>query len=66
MKILQHAAVEMQNDEALSYRFATIIQTLDLMFLGALLFNLRSRDWPPFYSFSLDDLRNVINLKVIK
>jgi hypothetical protein len=34
------------------------------MFLGALLFNFRSRDWPPFYSFSLQDLRNVTNLRL--
>lgn len=61
MKILQHAAVEMQSDEALSFRFATLLSCLDLLFLGGILLNFRSRDWPPFYSFSLEDVRNVTN-----
>jgi len=41
-----------------SFTFAALLQTFDILYLGGLLFALRCRRWPEFFTFGMGDLRN--------
>jgi hypothetical protein len=53
-----HGFIDLQGDQSVSFTFAALLQTFDLLYLGGLLLALRCRRWPEFFTFGIDDLQN--------